>query len=199
MFTGIIKSTSKVIDIHLEQSRLVIESQPDLPLSLGESIAINGTCLTLAEIDLQKQQWMFFVNKETFQLTNLSSLQIGDLVNIEPALKLNDRLSGHWVQGHIDGMGSLIDVQKNPEGNQIRVQLKPDMTRHCVSKGSITLDGVSLTINSIDRKQNSIEIMLIPFTWKHTRFHTLQSGDPMNVEVDILSKYVARHMEHLSQ
>ncbi len=190
MFTGIVQKLGKISDIKKsgqEQTWRVETSFSDL--SLGESVAINGVCLTVTETT-PKGLATFFLSSETLEKTQLKSLIVGDTVNLERALALGERLSGHIVQGHVDSIGTLQSISNHEESFDIEVKLPPSLLRYCIEKGSITLDGVSLTINSIQK--DSIFIRLIPHTWTHTRFHTLKKGAPLNVEVDLIAKYAEK-------
>jgi len=190
MFTGIIQKLGKISDIKKsaqEQTWVVATSFSDL--TLGESVAINGVCLTVTETTSNGLAH-FFLSSETLEKTQLKTLNSGDTVNLERALALGDRLSGHIVQGHVDTVGTLQSISNHEESFDLEVKLPSALLRYCIEKGSITLDGVSLTINSI--KNDSIFIRLIPHTWTHTRFHTLKKGALINVEVDLIAKYAEK-------
>ena len=162
-------------------------------LILGESIAINGVCLTVTRFDASGEA-DFYLSPETLERTALGSLSENDRVNLERALRVDSRLSGHLVQGHVDGVGILLSVAKTGESHHLRVQLPKPLGRWCIEKGSITLDGISLTLNSVrdTRDGTLVDLMIIPHTWEHTTLSERRAGDRMNVEVDVIAKYVER-------
>lgn len=189
MFTGIVSAVGKVsrVEGDEKQRALVIET-PYADVELGESIAINGTCMTAAE--LTGRTIKFFASAETCARTNLGALKAGDGVNLERAMRLDDRVSGHLVQGHVDGKGRLVAVRPVGESHEIEIELPEALTRYTIEKGSITLDGISLTINSV--KNSNISLMIIPHTWTHTTLSTRLVGQDLNVELDMIAKYVER-------
>lgn len=190
MFTGIIQKVGKVQKI--DGPRYWIEIGFDSStLELGESIAVNGVCLTVAEISSPLAQ--FFLSEETLARTSLGKLREGSRVNLERAMVASSRLSGHIVQGHVDGIAPLVRMSEAGESRILEFDLPESIARYCVEKGSISLNGVSLTINTIEKKSGSparISLMIIPHTWEHTQFSNLSLGEPVNVEVDIVAKYV---------
>jgi len=194
MFTGIIKSVGRVLELETSSptSCTLKLSQPfeaSEPLELGESVATNGVCLTVTKFT---SEWMTFdLAPETVKLTALSRLKQGSLVNLERSLRMGDRLSGHWVQGHVDGVAILKSIQPATSDHDyydliVEVQ-NPQLMKYCVKKGSLSLDGISLTIHEI--QGNQLHFQIIPHTWLHTSLQDLKSGDFMNIEVDILAKY----------
>ncbi len=201
MFTGIIEAQGVITRLEKQSDSLQITLPcPFVDVALGDSIAVNGACLTVATIFSQSpdsrtsetSDVLFFISAETLAKTNLDQLREGSSVNLERALTLNTRLSGHLVQGHVDGKARLIEVTPVGESFKMRWQLPASLSRYCISKGSITLNGVSLTINQLDDKRHEFEIMVIPHTWTHTNLSRLQPGDEVNLEVDLLAKYVER-------
>jgi riboflavin synthase len=189
MFTGIIQNLGKVTRFQKSSQALELSVSCEYrDLIEGESIAVNGVCLT--HTGGNRAEAHFFVSPETLFLTNLGSLQTGKAVNLERALKLQDTLSGHLVQGHVDGMGKITSIRSVGEAYELVVELPADLERYCVVKGSICLNGVSLTLNRL--AGNQAEIMLIPHTWNHTQFSTAATGDAINIEVDVLAKYVEK-------
>lgn len=200
MFTGIIENVgrvsgvSEVSDAAGARARVFSIDTGFKDLALGESVAVNGACLTVTEC--RGSEAKFFVSEETLELTNLARLESGVHVNLERALTLNTRLSGHIVQGHVDGLAKFVGAEKiahpNPEQESFRVrfELPAGLERYCVHKGSISLNGTSLTLNRVDGR--IVEIMLIPHTWQHTNLSRLQPGDPVNVEVDLMAKYAEK-------
>ncbi|MGK5090357.1 riboflavin synthase [Bdellovibrionota bacterium FG-2] len=210
MFTGIIQATAKILEI---------EKQPasqDAPggaphrslkfwldtgfsdISLGESIAVNGVCLTVCEIGNKPSLATFFASSETLEKTNLNSLTKSSTVNLERALPATDilgspsRLSGHIVQGHVDGLGEFVAAQSSGEARSLKFHLPPRLLRYCIEKGSIAINGISLTLNTLNDPAQEIEIMIIPHTWEHTNLKNLKPADPVNIEVDVIAKYVER-------
>lgn len=162
-------------------------------LDLGESIAVNGVCLTVTAFDGAGLA-SFFVSPETLARTNLGKLTAGARVNLERSVRLESRLSGHLVQGHVDGKARLISITPGGGAYRLELALPAELARYCVEKGSIALDGISLTINSVfDGEAHArIGITIIPHTWEHTNLNATSPGDDINVEVDVMAKYVER-------
>lgn len=194
MFSGIIERLAPVgAAEHREGSLVLVLETGWNDLELGESIAVNGVCLTVTEF-ARKGRATFFVSAETLSRTNLGRLASGARVNLERSVRLESRLSGHLVQGHVDGKARLNSI--SPEGSAYRLELTlpAELARYCVEKGSIALDGISLTINSLAavEAETRIGITIIPHTWEHTNLNTARPGDDINVEVDVMAKYVER-------
>jgi riboflavin synthase len=199
MFTGIIQKVGTLTQVEPSgaATRLrVATSFTDL--ESGESVAVNGVCLTVTESD-QRGSALFFVSPETLAKSNLGNLLVNAQVNLERALTLNTRLSGHLVQGHVDGMGKFLEATLDNGSYLARFEIPQSLARYCVDKGSIAINGVSLTINSITKTSDHnatnqqkavLAITLIPHTWAHTQFSQIAPGDAINVEVDVLAKYV---------
>ena len=191
MFTGLVESMGKCASLQAEGEgrRLVIEATIfGNDITLGESIAINGVCLTVVEKTLGRAD--FQLAPETLRKSNLGNLTIGSLVNLERAMRLGDRLGGHWVQGHVDGVGSLLKREKDGDWEKFIFQMPATLSRYLVAKGSITINGVSLTV--VDVSTDIFSVALIPHTLANTNLEVLRDGDPVNLEVDILAKYVER-------
>lgn len=194
MFTGIVDHVGKIVSVEERrgQTKLLVRTKWN-DLVLGESVALNGVCLTVSEI--QKQDVQFFVSEETAERTGLDKIPAETTVNLERSLTLQSRLGGHWVQGHVDTKGLVLNITDCGDAHRVNVALDPKYGRYCVEKGSIALDGISLTINSfIETKLNEfmINLMIVPFTWKNTTISTWKSDTLVNVEVDILAKYIER-------
>jgi riboflavin synthase len=192
MFTGIITDTSEVLETKTTNEGLVITCKRPptwTDLKLGESIAINGVCVTISK--LEKQSFSCNLMPETLAVSSFGQA-IPKIVNLERALKVGDRLSGHIVQGHVDGVNKVTSVQKSGEFH-IYLTLEPELRKFVVYKGSITIDGVSLTVTSVTDHEFSVAI--IPFTAEHTTLGELSKGDVVNIEVDIIGKYVANMMK----
>ncbi len=204
MFTGIIQTQGKVLSLSptSDQSyQLELEAHfQDEKVILGESIAVNGVCLTVTQI--KNAVYSFDLAPETVARTSLSHLNVPGAsggqrrVNLERSLRIGDRMSGHWVQGHVDGVAILSKIVVLPGGNYeltFAVQA-PELLKYCVKKGSITVDGISLTIHEI--QQNELKFQIIPHTWAETNLSDLSPGEKVNIEVDILAKYLERLSEN---
>jgi riboflavin synthase len=205
MFSGIIERTAKLSRIIRKPQASDTESAPALgqivftlqtgfpDLVLGESIAINGVCLTVTRFD-SRGEADFYLSPETLDRTALGSLTEGDRVNLERALRIDARLSGHLVQGHVDGVGTLMSIRSAGDSHHLQVHLPKPLGRWCIEKGSITLDGISLTLNAVRDTGDGtlVDLMIIPHTWEHTTLSDRESGDRMNIEVDVIAKYVER-------
>ena len=195
MFTGIVAKSAPVTAFEPQGSEgvrvRILTGFPDL--EMGESIAVNGVCLTATEFDSAGEA-LFFLGSETLRRTNLGKLTVGTTVNLERAMLAATRLSGHWVQGHVDGSATVAEIGAEGETCRVRFALPKDLAKYCVEKGSITLNGVSLTLNSVvdAPAETTVTVHLIPHTWTHTNLSELRVGDSVNVEVDILAKYVER-------
>lgn len=194
MFSGIIEKRAQVSLAVPNAGSLEIELESGWSdLSLGESIAVNGVCLTVTHFD-ETGLACFFISPETLTRTNLGSLVVGQYVNLERAVTLDTRLSGHLVQGHVDGLARLAE-RVEADGAWRHVFLLPHaLRRYCVEKGSIALNGISLTINGLEQWEAGValHVTIIPHTWEHTNLNTLTIGDELNVEVDVMAKYVER-------
>ncbi|MCP1212664.1 riboflavin synthase [Acetobacter okinawensis] len=193
MFSGIIESLGQVLAVEQGAHSLMLEVQTGLAdVAEGESIAVNGVCLT-AVAPAQNAPVRFFVSGETLDRTMLGTLTAGARVNLERAVTPSTRLSGHIVQGHVDGLARFVGA--TPVGDARRVEFDVPATLRCymVEKGSVALDGISLTLNEVGAVHGDvfrIALMIIPHTWEHTTLGTLRAGDAVNVEVDIIAKYV---------
>jgi len=194
MFTGIVEELGTVVA--RDGERLIVRGAVTSgDATIGDSLAIDGVCLTV--VDLGTEQLSFDLSEETLARTNLGSLGPGDAVNLERPATLASRIGGHLVQGHVDGVAEVTGVRPEGEdGIRLSVRVPRELLRHVVEKGSITLDGVSLTVAAIDGEE--IEIVLIPHTLRVTTLGSVRESDPVNVEVDIVAKYVARNLEYLT-
>jgi riboflavin synthase len=189
VFTGIVEERGEVDS--LVDHRLVVRCRTVTADSgVGASVAVNGTCLTV--VSREPDALAFDLSEETLARTSLRRLTPGDPVNLERPVTLAARLGGHLVQGHVDGVGEVLAVEPEPEdgGARMRVRIPLDLVRYVVEKGSVTLDGVSLTIAALHAE--AIEISLIPHTLAATTLGAARVGDPVNVEVDVIAKYVER-------
>lgn len=191
MFTGIIEEVAQVVAVHVDGSNrdITIKARMTPELKVDQSVAHNGVCLTVVAI--AGDSYTVTAVEETLQRSNLGELQPGDPVNLERSLRLGDRLDGHMVQGHVDSVVQCIAVL-DQGGSWTFVLALPDARELLVPKGSICLNGVSLTIAALDAQ--SFSVAIIPYTFEHTTFHRLKPGDVVNVEYDVLGKYVQRMM-----
>lgn len=191
MFTGLIKELGEVqtIERNSEGKKITFRSNNLVnDMGIDDSVAINGACQTV----VTKTASSFTVQAvhTTLEKTTLGSLKVGDLVNMELALRLADRLGGHLVQGHVNGIGKITDIKNYGENYVMNFAVSSELMKYMVKEGSITLHGTSLTISDLWREKNEAQVSIIPHTWNHTLFHKLWIGDKLNVEVDILAKYV---------
>ncbi len=194
MFSGIIERLSKVRQAAKQDSTLILTLETGYnDLELGESIAVNGVCLTVAEFDPAGLA-RFFVSAESIDRSNLGQLTAGSFVNLERSVRLETRLSGHLVQGHVDGKARLAKVTAQGGAYLVELNLPRSLARYCVEKGSIALNGISLTLNAVEDSadQTLIRLTVIPHTWEHTNLQHLTRGCDLNVEVDVMAKYVER-------
>jgi riboflavin synthase len=194
MFSGIISDLARVVKAERNDGSLTTEIETGYrDLELGESIAVNGVCLTVTHFDATGRA-AFFVSAETLSRSNLTDIRPETRVNLERAIALNTRLSGHLVQGHVDGKATLSSVEAIDGAWKLSFQLPRSLSRYCVEKGSIAINGVSLTINSVaDTAEGAhIGITLIPHTWTHTNLQDLSVGAHVNIEVDVMAKYAER-------
>jgi len=193
MFTGLITELGTVKAIERgETSAIFTITAPDSVqgLSIGDSIAVNGVCLTATA--LASDSFTADVMVQTLSLTSLSQLEIGSPTNLELAAKMDMRMGGHIVQGHVDGTGTVVQLLPGEKWAQFDIKAPAHLTKYVVPQGSITLDGVSLTVGSIDDATDTITVWLIPETLAKTNLSTKKPGDLINIEVDVLAKYVER-------
>ena len=194
MFTGIIEDKGKVLRIEYrgQEMRLTIELPPHLTeLQLGDSININGVCLTV--VNKKEQEIELDLSQETLQKSIFGEVKEGSQVNLERALRLVDRLGGHIVTGHIDGIGVIVEKRKQRDFLQLRIRVPESVSRYVVQKGSIAIDGMSLTVN--EYQGGEIQMTLIPYTIEKTTLMDKKVGDRVNVETDILGKYVEKLLD----
>ncbi len=192
MFTGIIEDVGKIKEIKPKSKevlfRIQVKNIDAVEIEPGESIAVNGTCLTV--ISFGKNTFTVEASHETLKRTNLSKLKIGSNVNLERALKLGGRLGGHIVNGHVDGIGKVVSMERRGKSVEIWFSLTKELSRYVVEKGSIAVDGVSLTVNAVN--DNKFSVNIIPYTQEATIFSELKRGDIVNIECDIIGKYVEK-------
>ena len=191
MFTGIIEDVGKVYRWQVRKGTGTLTLSTNLPLGemdIGSSIAVNGACLTV--VDKAKGRFTVDVSPETLERTNLRKVRLGDAVNLERPIRLMDRLGGHLVTGHVDGVGVTGEIKKKGQFTFFLFQVPAALGPLLVPKGSIAVDGISLTIN--DCKKQRFSVAAIPFTLQHTNLRQCRVGDKVNIETDIIGKYVHR-------
>ena len=196
MFTGIVEEIGEVIDIIKEDynAHFVIRSVISSELKIDQSISHNGVCLTVVE---QQEDWhKVTAISETLGITNLNTLKKGDLVNLERCLKVGDRLDGHMVQGHVDSMAKCIKITEENGSWRYLFEGNSEVEKLVVHKGSICINGVSLTVTKTINQE--IEVAIIPYTYEHTNFKQIQVGDLVNIEFDILGKYFLKNAKNLT-
>jgi riboflavin synthase len=186
MFTGLVQTTGTIAS--LAEGRLSVRTQAPLGLAEGDSVAVNGVCLTATGID--NGRFDADVMPETLRRTSLGALAAGDAVNLEPPLRAGDPLGGHMVQGHVDGTGTVESLREEGFARVVRIAAAEPILRYVVEKGSIAVDGVSLTVSAVDG--DGFEVSLIPETLERTTLGDAEPGRVVNLEVDVLAKYVEK-------
>lgn len=197
MFSGIVEETARLVAIEHDQENVHFTFTCSFvdELKIDQSVAHNGVCLTVVSIDLADKTYVVTAMKETLLRTNLGGIAVGDLVNVERSMMMNGRLDGHIVQGHVDQTAECVAIEDQEGSHQFtfRYESSADMVRRgyfCVDKGSITVNGVSLTV--CRPTENTFQVCIIPYTYDNTNFHTFQVGSIVNIEFDIIGKYLAR-------
>ena len=191
MFNGIIYNQGKLVSLTKKKNYFDITIISKLKVSkreIGSSISCNGVCLTL--VSIKKNKLYFFLSKETLNKSNFNKIKIGDLINLEKSLSFGDKVSGHYVQGHVDTTGIIKKLDIIGKSWLLKININRKYINYLIEKGSISINGVSLTINKI--MKNNFEILIIPHTLKNTNLIYLKSGDLVNIELDILSKYIKK-------
>jgi len=196
MFTGIIEGTGIIKSlVKISENDKAADNRIEIDLGklskgleIGDSVNVNGTCLTATRI--LKSVAFFEVVKETMKRTALGFLKVGDHVNLERSLRVNDRLEGHIVLGHVDGVGKIQEIKKDPSETKMWINVNKEISKYLVPKGSVALDGISFTI--VDVSETKFSIALVPHTLAVTTFKNKRKGDKVNIEADILSKYVTK-------
>jgi len=193
MFTGIVEAVGTLVEVKSIGGgyRVRIATALASDVKAGDSLSVNGVCLTVILTD--DGEVHADVAPETARVTTLSLLQRGQAVNLERPLRADGRLGGHLVQGHVDGVGTVDDVRPDAECYWMTVSFPPALAPYFIRKGSVALDGVSLTVAGLSEKQ--IDVQVIPFTWNNTSFAAMKQGDKVNLECDMIGKYVARALE----
>ncbi len=193
MFTGLIEDVGTIGGLRLQQKSAVLTVKTQLPvrsMARGASVAVNGACLTV--VKKGPKSFTVDVSPETLQRTSLETLTVGSMVNLERPMRLADRLGGHLVTGHVDGVGAVASIEKQGEFTIITFEVPAPLAALLVPKGSVAVDGISLTVN-ICRKQR-FSVAIIPFTLRHTNLRARKVGDKVNIETDLIGKYVQSFM-----
>jgi len=190
MFTGIIETLGIIKEIRKEQGNLHITVASDITqeLKIDQSVAHNGICLTVVKIN--QNEYTVTAIQETIDKTAIGSWQVNDVLNLERAMKLGDRLDGHMVQGHVDQTGTCMGITDANGSWVFTFEYNPALSNITIEKGSITVNGTSLTV--VNSEKNSFSVAIIPYTYEHTNFHTYSLGTIVNLEFDVIGKYVAR-------
>jgi riboflavin synthase len=191
MFTGIIEETGKILSISKDSISFSTTKTVE-DAKIGSSISVNGVCLTL--VDLDNKTGTVNIGPETKKLSNIGKLKPNDLVNLERPLSPLDRFGGHIVQGHIEGMSTILDIKNNDIAYDITLTTLDNLKRYIVKKCFVTLDGISLTVNEIDK--DSFSVSIIPHTWNNTNLQNKKVGDYINIETDIVGRYIEKFMEN---
>lgn len=198
MFTGLIETVGEVVSLTPQATgaRIRVRAASIVKDACeGDSICVNGVCLTA--ISIRKRSFFADLAPETLMRTNLSTLKPGDLVNLERSLLPTTRLGGHLLQGHVDGVASIVSIKGLGDGNWwLTIALPEALERYLVFKGSIAIDGISLTVATVEGKQ--VGVTIIPHTWLHTNLQQRKPGDLVNLETDVIAKYVEKMLSHIS-
>lgn len=192
MFTGIIEATGRVVNLQREGQNLhmQIASAISDELTVDQSVAHNGVCLTVT----QTEKGIHYVTAifETLQKSNLGSVRVGSVINLERCMKIGDRLDGHIVQGHVDTTAILSEIEDQKGSFLLTFSIDPEISKYIINKGSISVNGVSLTV--VTAGNDHFSVAIIPYTWEHTNFNRLKTGERVNIELDVIGKYVERMM-----
>jgi riboflavin synthase len=193
MFTGLIEATGTITEVSPSAAGLRLQIATTLApeLTLGESLSVNGVCLTVVAADDGRVE--MDVSPQTARVTSLGAARPGGIVNLERSLRAGARLGGHFVQGHVDATGTVETLAPQGDSYWLSVRYPPSLTRYIVPKGSIAVEGISLTVAELDAVRFSVQI--VPFTWEHTNLRTLAAGATVNLESDILGKYVVHAID----
>jgi len=192
MFTGIIQAIGSIQEVHSSDNGVVLKiNSNNLDISdskIGESIAVNGVCLTATQVS--DNSFTADVSNETINCTTLSDLLIGDSVNLEKSLRINQGIDGHLVSGHVDGIGKVQSINKDGDSSRIKILVEGDIIKYIAKKGSICINGVSLTVNSVE--DNIFDVNIFPHTFSVTTLSNLSVGSNVNLEIDLIARYVER-------
>lgn len=192
MFTGLVEALGEIVAVEQRPGavRIYLTAEIGDSVAIGDSVSVNGVCLTAVEGG--GPALAFDAGPETMRVTALGELTPGDRVNLERAMRADTRLGGHFVQGHVDGTGTIVDVRPEGEFTWVRIRFPPQLAPQLVLKGSIAVDGISLTVAALG--EDSFDVQIIPHTWTHTNLRGAHAGMRVNLECDIIGKYVARAM-----
>lgn len=190
MFTGIIETLGTITDLKTDQQNLhiTVDSGITSELKIDQSVAHNGVCLTV--VSILDSTYTVTAIKETLDKTNIGSLKVNDSVNLERAMKLGDRLDGHIVQGHVDQTATCVSIEETAGSWLFTFKYDSSLNNITIEKGSITVNGVSLTV--VNSKKDAFSVAIIPYTYEHTNFKTFKEGTVVNLEFDVIGKYVSR-------
>jgi len=193
MFTGLIEALGEVAEVEPTAAgfRLHLATPLASELTPGDSLAVNGVCLTV--VSAENGGIRADISPETARVTTLGTLKPGAVVNLEQPLRADARLGGHFVQGHVDATGTIEEIRRDGDSFWLTVKFPTDLAPYIVRKGSIAVNGISLTVAGLDDRQ--FDVQIIPYTWEHTNLHAARQGEPVNIECDILGKYVVRFAE----
>ena len=194
MFTGLIQNIGTIRSLDKSRGDLRIEIETDMNLSkvqIGASVCCSGCCLTLT--DKTNNSFFVDVSAESLSKTIIGAWGVMTRINLEPSLKVGDEIGGHFVSGHVDTVTKILDITKDGDSHRIKIAIPQGFEKYIAAKGSITLDGISLTVNEVDN--TSFGVNIIPHTWDNTTLSNRNIGDEINIEIDSLARYVARHME----
>ena len=193
MFTGLIEAVGEVVECKGTTAgmRLRVRTALASHVAPGESVCVNGVCLTVTVAE--KGEVHADIGPETARITTLGTLHRGQPVNLERAMRADSRVGGHFVQGHVDGTGTIEEIRNEVESHWLTISFAPSLAPYLIRKGSVAVDGISLTVAGLG--DSRFDVMIIPFTWEHTNLRALKAHDRVNVECDMIGKYVARSLE----
>jgi riboflavin synthase len=196
MFTGLIESVGDVVEVRPVESGCSIRIRTDIAAELrqGESVAVNGACLTV--VDAREGEWRAEIGPETARVTSLGALKAGSLVNLERAMRADGRFGGHLVLGHIDATGTILEIRPEADFSWVTVSYPGGLAPYLIHRGSIAVDGISLTVAKLEA--TTFDVQLVPFTLTHTNLKAVRVGDRVNLECDMVGKYVLRALELIS-
>jgi riboflavin synthase len=195
MFTGLIESIGEIAEVKTIDAGFSLRITSDLAadLRLGESVAVNGVCLTVVDVENGPALFSAEIGPETATVTSLGGLKRGTLVNLERAMRADGRFGGHMVLGHVDGTGTLQAVRPEADFTWLTIGYPASLAPYLIHRGSVAVDGISLTIATLET--TTFDVQIVPFTWSHTNLRTARTGDRVNLECDMVGKYVVRMLE----
>ena len=202
MFTGLIESVGEVVDVSTIAAGFNLRIRSDMAgdLRAGDSVAVNGVCLTVVDTDAGAGSasgvWRAEIGPETARVTSLGGLKAGSLVNLERAMPANGRFGGHMVLGHVDATGTIQAIRPEAEFSWVSVSYPSSLGPYLIHRGSIAVDGISLTIAKLEAA--TFDVQIVPFTWSHTNLRAARTGDRVNLECDMVGKYVMKAIEHMA-